>query len=144
MVVPPSVMGSSAGSQPVLLVLSTIVVAAFCNLLPFGGSTGSQACAGMYTGKGHLPVLNKLGGQIWRWEFVDMSKLLPEFWDHSPKACRGAEWYVITVRVSCEESHQHLHLGPVLHVISRGPLRSHARGGVRADGLHVPHTHCQR
>ena len=37
----------------------------------------------VYIGEGLLPVPNKLADHIWKWEFIDMSELLPEFWDHS-------------------------------------------------------------
>ena len=51
-------------------------------LLPFGASSAAQV--GMYIGKGLRPVLNKLANQIRQWEFLGMSQLLQEFWDHSP------------------------------------------------------------
>ena len=52
-----------------------------CNLLPTVGqpSEGSLS-AGIYVGEGLLPVPAKLAEKITRWEFVEMSELLPEFW----------------------------------------------------------------
>ena len=36
--------------------------------------------AGVYIGKGQPPVPSKLAEKIRRWEYVEMSELLPEFW----------------------------------------------------------------
>ena len=58
-----------------------------CNLLPSLGQPGQpNQAAGIYVGEGLLPVPAKLGERITRWEFIEMSELLPEFWSLlSPK-----------------------------------------------------------
>ncbi len=35
---------------------------------------------GVYIGEGLAPVPRKLADRIWKWEFIDMGELLPEFW----------------------------------------------------------------
>ena len=83
---PPSGSGSAASTRPDPPVSSAAAAAAaaFCNLLPFGASAGPRSGAAVYIGEGLPPVPSKLADRIRRWEFVDMSELLPEFWDHSP------------------------------------------------------------
>ena len=80
----PSGSGSTVGNRPDPPVSSAAAAAAFCNLLPFGASAGPQTGAAVYIGEGLPPVPNKLADRIRKWEFIDMSELLPEFWDHSP------------------------------------------------------------
>ncbi len=48
-----------------------------------GGTSSSAApgaAVGIHVGEGRPPVPRKLADKIWRWEFVDMAELLPEFW----------------------------------------------------------------
>ena len=52
-----------------------------CNLLPNLGQTKEPPqSGGIYVGEGLLPVPAQLAEKITRWEFVEMCKLLPEFW----------------------------------------------------------------
>ena len=52
-----------------------------CNLLPSLGHTADSAgLTGVYVGEGLLPVPAKLAERIARWEFTEMTELLPEFW----------------------------------------------------------------
>ena len=47
-----------------------------------GGNSSSVApgaAVGIHVGEGLPPVPRKLADKIWRWEFVDMAELLPEF-----------------------------------------------------------------
>ena len=71
---------SSAGPLNDPPVSTAAAAAAFCNLLPFGGGGGTQASTGIYIGEGLPPVPSKLADRIRKWEFVDMSELLPEYW----------------------------------------------------------------
>ena len=45
-----------------------------------GGADATVSTAGAYVGDGMPPVPAKLAAKIWRWEFVEMGELLPEFW----------------------------------------------------------------
>ena len=56
------------------------VASMLCNLLPIAGGTNQSSGTGLYIGEGLPPVPPKLAEKIRRWEFVDMSELLPEFW----------------------------------------------------------------
>ena len=50
------------------------------NLLPLASPTLRLPMAGAYVGNGMPPVPAKLVAKIRRWDFVEMGKLLPEFW----------------------------------------------------------------
>jgi len=39
-----------------------------------------EEVSGVYVGEGVAPVQRKLAVKIWRWDFIEMSELLPEFW----------------------------------------------------------------
>ena len=41
---------------------------------------GIRYPAGVYVGEGVAPVPKKVAEKIWRWDFVEMSELLQEFW----------------------------------------------------------------
>ena len=54
-----------------------------CGLLPpsdGGDGGGGASAAGTYVGDGMLSIPARLAAKIWRWEFVKMGELLPEFW----------------------------------------------------------------
>ena len=55
------------------------VAAAMCNLLSVGGDSQSAKLPGLYVGEGLPPVPVKLVEKIHKWEFVEMSELLPEY-----------------------------------------------------------------
>ena len=50
------------------------------NLLPFSTQKQLTLSVGVYVGEGLPPVPSKLAEKISRWEFVEMSEMLPEFW----------------------------------------------------------------
>ena len=50
------------------------------NLLQQAMASLTPALAGVYVGDGLPPVPQRLADKINRWEFIDMGKLLPEFW----------------------------------------------------------------
>ena len=68
---------SNPGEEPP----GTCPAATMCNLLPAAGNPGTSAPSiGVYIGEGLPPVPLKLAEKIRRWEYIDMSELLPEFW----------------------------------------------------------------
>ena len=51
------------------------------NLLPLANTSLCLPSAGAYVGDGMPPVQAKLAAaRIKRWEYIEMGKLLPEFW----------------------------------------------------------------
>ena len=51
------------------------------HMLPAAGNAGASALStGVYIGEELPPVPLKLAEKIRRWDYTDMSKLLPEFW----------------------------------------------------------------
>ena len=46
-----------------------------------------QEVSGVYVGEGEAPVPKKVAENIWRWDFVKMSELLPEFWGLAGEEC---------------------------------------------------------
>ena len=50
------------------------------NLLPFAPRRLAAPARGVYIGEGLLPVPAKLAERIVRWEYIEMSEMLPEFW----------------------------------------------------------------
>ena len=57
------------------------LAATMYNLLSAAGNPGTSAPSiGMYIREGPPPVFLKLAEKICRWEYTDLSKLLPEFW----------------------------------------------------------------
>ena len=48
--------------------------------LPFAPTRLAPPMPGVYVGEGLPPVPSKLADKIKRWEYVEMSELLPEFW----------------------------------------------------------------
>ena len=56
---------------------------AMSNLLPFALRLPSAPAVGVYVGEGLPPVPAKLAERIGRWEFIEMSEMLPEFWTQS-------------------------------------------------------------
>lgn len=56
------------------------VTALISNLLPVMGNKSGLGSPGIYVGEGLPPVPAKLAKTIRRWEFTEMSELLPEYW----------------------------------------------------------------
>ena len=54
--------------------------ATITNLLPMAPRHLSSPSLGVYAGEGLPPVPSKLAEKIRRWEFIEMSEMLPEFW----------------------------------------------------------------
>ena len=77
---PPPVVGSGAATSTIPAwssILGSIMASGH------GGNSSSVApgaAVGIHVGEGLPPVPRKLAEKIWRWEFVDMAELLPEFW----------------------------------------------------------------
>lgn len=69
--------GSGTVVQPSTV---TGVSAGLLNLLPTSASRALPPTSGDYVGEGLPPVPPKLAAKILRWEFVDMSEMLPEYW----------------------------------------------------------------
>ena len=64
--------------------------ATMCNLLPAAGNVGASApSTGIYIGEGLPPVPLKLAEKIRKWEYTDMSELLPGFWVPLGSSQRG-------------------------------------------------------
>ena len=114
---------ASAHSDP--SVSSAAAAAAFCNLLPFGGGGGTQGSTGIYIGEGLPPVPSKLADRIRKWEYIDMSELLPEYWGQmslkpaetlngaqQPTARRPRKVTEITSWVQCFASYVGVLAGP--------------------------------
>lgn len=55
-------------------------VSTVTNLLPFTPRMLSAPIPGVYVGEGLPPVPAKLAERIRRWEYIEMSEMLPEFW----------------------------------------------------------------
>ena len=53
---PPATTGNPVSSRPGFLVSSAAAAAAFCNLLPFGGTSSAQTGTVVYIGEGLPPV----------------------------------------------------------------------------------------
>ena len=56
---------------------------AVSNLLPFAPRLPSTPAVEVYVGECLLPVPAMLAERIGRWEFIEMSAILPEFWTQS-------------------------------------------------------------
>ena len=55
--------------------------AIMCNLLPAAGNAGASApSTSVYIREGLPPVPLKLAEKMHRWDYTDMSEILPEFW----------------------------------------------------------------
>ena len=52
------------------------------NLLPLSGSQPVPTSVGVYVDEGLQPVPLKLAINILRWDYVEMSEMLPEFWSN--------------------------------------------------------------
>ncbi len=130
---PPADASSTNGGRP------GPAAATVCNLLPVIGAVTQghpmpTASNGIYIGEGLPPVPLKLAERIRRWNFIDMSELLPEFWttatggkpDDGPAAALGSP---------AEEGHGHRVVGPVLRNLCRGPVGNIPWGCAGADGL---------
>ncbi len=63
---------------------SDVTAAMLANLLPITTLPSATKSQGIYIGEGLPPVPEKLACKIRRWDFVDMTELLPEFWGSSP------------------------------------------------------------
>ena len=63
--------------------LNSLAGANLLNLLPVAASRTPLPTAGVYIGEGPPPVPLKLAAKILRWECVQMSETLPEFWSSS-------------------------------------------------------------
>ena len=70
-------LGSGTVVQP-----STVagVSASLLNLLLMSASRALPLTLGVYVREGLPPVPPKLAAKILRWEFVDMTEMLPEYW----------------------------------------------------------------
>ena len=68
---------SNSGKEPSGMGPAAIM----CNLLPAAGNVGASApSTGVSIGEGLPPLPLELAEKIRRWEYIDMSELLPEFW----------------------------------------------------------------
>ena len=73
---------SATGQAPILATssLGSGESPRLTNLLPFAPPRLSPPTLGVYVGEGLPPVPPKLAERIKRWEYIEMSELLPEFW----------------------------------------------------------------
>ena len=99
----PSLISSWAGRPGQLGIPSSTMASAgvltastVSNLLPFAPRRLAAPARGVYIGEGLPPVPAKLAERIVRWEYIEMSEMLPEFWtqttldepDSKPAAAR--------------------------------------------------------
>ena len=77
-VTPPLDVGGSS-TPPAGGNLTSSAITTF-NLLPLANPVLKLPVGGAYVGEGMPPVPAKLAARIWRWEYVEMGELLPEFW----------------------------------------------------------------
>ena len=88
---------------------------------------GIRYPAGVYVGERVAPVPKNVAEKIWRWDFVEMSELLQEFWELA-----GERGYA----EKDKSGSRYFYLGAMLHIICECVEWAVPRSSTRLDGLH--------
>ena len=123
---PPRGIGADRASDaPVSMVIG--------NLLPQANTTLTLPSEGVYVGDGLPPVPPKLATKIRRGDFVEMGKLLPEFWSSWKEEDGESRKGLKPQKNSNGDGHPHL--GPVLQFVRSHPSPPGPRAHPRAHGI---------